>query len=261
VRLYSIFFRHATELTPTDTPEFKAWFRNSKVVNPDGTPKIVFHGTGSDFDEFQYSNDPGVPIDRLIGFHFAEDFNIAERFANGLYDGNKGKVLAVYLSLQNPKVVHQPVYSNGFRKPDQYAINEEVANVVFNEREDLFIDWMTKTRNITADVAKRVYETLQLGKIVTPEIAGSVNATEKPMSPGEYVNDFGLINVDKREIAKAYREIITSYGYDGLLYINTSPSEVKEGDNPTTYIALYPTQIKSIYNKGTWNPNSANIYE
>lgn len=36
-----------------DTPEFKAWFGDSKVVNPDGTPREVYHGTTRDFTVFK----------------------------------------------------------------------------------------------------------------------------------------------------------------------------------------------------------------
>ena len=32
-------------LRQTETPEFKRWFGKSKVVNPDGTPKVMYHGT------------------------------------------------------------------------------------------------------------------------------------------------------------------------------------------------------------------------
>ena len=34
------------------TPEFKRFFGNSKVVNPDGTPKVMYHGTARDITEF-----------------------------------------------------------------------------------------------------------------------------------------------------------------------------------------------------------------
>lgn len=38
----------------TDTPKFKRWFKQSVVANPDGTPRVVFHGTdvATDFTEF-----------------------------------------------------------------------------------------------------------------------------------------------------------------------------------------------------------------
>jgi len=34
------------------TPEFKRFFGNSKAVNPDGTPKVMYHGTARIIDEF-----------------------------------------------------------------------------------------------------------------------------------------------------------------------------------------------------------------
>ena len=35
------------------TKEFKKWFGNSKVVNADGTPKVMYHGTpNGNFDTF-----------------------------------------------------------------------------------------------------------------------------------------------------------------------------------------------------------------
>lgn len=38
-----------------DTPAFKAWFAGSKVVNQDGSPKVVCHGTTHAFDRFDPS--------------------------------------------------------------------------------------------------------------------------------------------------------------------------------------------------------------
>jgi len=36
----------------TDTPAFKKWFGKSKIVNADGTPKLMYHGTAHDISEF-----------------------------------------------------------------------------------------------------------------------------------------------------------------------------------------------------------------
>jgi len=36
-----------------DTPEFKQWFNDSKVINKDGTPKVMYHGTARDITEFK----------------------------------------------------------------------------------------------------------------------------------------------------------------------------------------------------------------
>lgn len=41
----------------TDTPAFRAWFKNSRVVDPDtGRPRVVYHGTTHDFDAFDLKN-------------------------------------------------------------------------------------------------------------------------------------------------------------------------------------------------------------
>ena len=40
-------------LRSTDTPEFKKWFGDSKIVNKDGTPKVMYHGTARDITEFR----------------------------------------------------------------------------------------------------------------------------------------------------------------------------------------------------------------
>ena len=41
---------------PWQTPQFRAWFGDSKVVNKDGTPKRVMHGTTHEFDQFSLHN-------------------------------------------------------------------------------------------------------------------------------------------------------------------------------------------------------------
>jgi hypothetical protein len=35
------------------TPEFKRWFGNSKIVDKDGNPKVMYHGTARDISEFR----------------------------------------------------------------------------------------------------------------------------------------------------------------------------------------------------------------
>lgn len=37
----------------TDTPEFRAWFGDSKVVDPEGKPLVVYHGTQTPFSSFR----------------------------------------------------------------------------------------------------------------------------------------------------------------------------------------------------------------
>lgn len=88
-----------------NTPEFKRWFGNSKVVDAEGKPLVVYHGTQQDFDAFQTSKRPKEP-----GIFFATKPEIASMYSGWDPQGNFhaddiGSVLPVYLKVDNPLLV------------------------------------------------------------------------------------------------------------------------------------------------------------
>lgn len=100
---------------------FKEWFENSKIVNKDGSPMIVYHGTKRDFDEFQ-SKDHRKDTS---GYYFTNDPKYAYVFMGydkdkeDLYKGTKDylknpthgeinpNIVPVYLSIQNPLILKE----------------------------------------------------------------------------------------------------------------------------------------------------------
>jgi hypothetical protein len=66
----------------TDTPEFRAWFGDSKVVDADGRPLVVYHGTGDEFDTFSKDYAGGL-------FHFTEDEHAARNYSRGAGGGRQ----------------------------------------------------------------------------------------------------------------------------------------------------------------------------
>jgi hypothetical protein len=70
-----------------DTPAFKKWFGESKVVDADGQPKIYYHGTNSEFNAFEKKKRK----EGLYGkaFYFSEDPKEAAGYGK--------KVIPVYL--------------------------------------------------------------------------------------------------------------------------------------------------------------------
>ena len=76
------------------TPEFKNWFGDSKIINDDGQPMVVYHGTDLEFDEFK---DVGKTNSRLLGdgFYFASDKQQAQTYGKNVYE--------VYLKIENPR--------------------------------------------------------------------------------------------------------------------------------------------------------------
>jgi len=87
----------------TNTPEFKAWFANSKIVSDDGeTPLVVYHGTQASFDTFK----PGTTTSlhggnsQMEGIYFTDSIDGASFYS--LVDNDNRFLKKVYLSIQNP---------------------------------------------------------------------------------------------------------------------------------------------------------------
>lgn len=65
-------------------PKFLLWFNGSKVVDDQGNPKRVFHGTNQPFEKFRhkYKGRNTQNISSLMGFFFSEDINEAKDYAD-----------------------------------------------------------------------------------------------------------------------------------------------------------------------------------
>lgn len=75
-----------------ETKQFKRWFGNSKVVNDDGTPKVMYHGTRAQFTVFDKSKARASGAYGK-GFYFTDSTSHA---------GTYGDQMAVYLKIDNP---------------------------------------------------------------------------------------------------------------------------------------------------------------
>ena len=89
----------------TESPYFKRWFGDSKVVDANGKPLVVYHGTEQSFNSFDFTK-IGRPGNGY-GFHFAESPVLAKHYANQLGVGITGKpkgamIYPVYLNIRNP---------------------------------------------------------------------------------------------------------------------------------------------------------------
>lgn len=102
--------RKAWKEKGVESPWFKRWFGDSKVVDESGKPLVVYHGTGTDFNAFSadkigsnFSDSMGAsnnPHDG--GFFFTSRKSSAKFFADGA--GDSPRVVEAYLNLQNPYI-------------------------------------------------------------------------------------------------------------------------------------------------------------
>jgi len=123
----------------TETPAFKAWFGDSKVVNADGSPMVVYHGTTADFAEFDHSraNDhagTGVPLGAMF---FTDSPEVAESYTkwqgewiSRFNDG--ANVMPSYLAIERPLVVDAKGerWSSILWKNEWMTLNELVQRVL-----------------------------------------------------------------------------------------------------------------------------------
>ena len=88
----------------TETPEFKRWFGDSKVVDAVGQPLVVYHGTAADFDSFDNAktgaNDRGLWGQ---GHYFAANPESANSYA--MRQGDEARVVPAYVSIKNPLIL------------------------------------------------------------------------------------------------------------------------------------------------------------
>lgn len=114
----------------TQSQQFKRWFgdwekhpdKASKVVNADGTPKVVYHGTSADFAIFDKRKAKEGAFGR--GFYFATSNGRAKAYGSG-------KIMETYLSIKNPYIVHD---SLGFTGEDyrnmqkQFGLQDKITD-------------------------------------------------------------------------------------------------------------------------------------
>ncbi len=224
---------------PIDSHEFKAWFKDSQVVDEDGKPLVMYHATRAEvasdgvkdqtFDAF---NTESVGE---LGAHFGNPEQAAGAIGGeDAYpeSGVPHRMYPVYLSIQHP-----------LRLEDMGGFS---AKNVLPQLRDLGV------------ISRKKY--LEL---------------EKLKSEAMYYEE------ESRKIEKEMQDAIISAGYDGVVYLNRregadffGPDGV-DGDDldsmtddevlnhfpdaADSWISFSPSQVKSVFNQGAWDPDDSRI--
>lgn len=102
----------ASRSRQVDTPEFKRWFGDSKVVDENGEPLVVYHGTDSRFKVFKMRE-----AELGLGAYFTDDREWASEFGSN--------VVPAYLSIKKPLLLTGPYGV----EVDQYGNDFDPANI------------------------------------------------------------------------------------------------------------------------------------
>jgi hypothetical protein len=204
----------------TQTKEFRNWFRNSKVVDKQGKPLVVYHGTPvGEFSEFMTD----VPIDKRNfiqskGAFFSSSTNTASE-----YTFNYRKMLPAAERLEQKKSEAMRAHIAA-----KQAGDTELAQK-YNDEYYKLHDLDMKTYPDMKDKLVRgpvypVYLSIQNPLIVDAE--------------GKYWYEV-MPDIYKKDLNE----------YDGIVFKNM----IEIGEPQDTYVVFKPEQVKSKFNQGTFN--------
>lgn len=216
--------------TDINTPEFKAWFGNSKVVDDAGQPLKMVHFSNNDFSQFDKSRAGLNNDESSIGFWFADrdDFAFNNENHPVKYD--------VYLKMENPLIIE------GSGTETNPWADTDIDNLdPYTKFEKMFNDLMYQDPRMWDE---RVYEPVYGGFETQRVKLHFSNFSEKK----------------QREVIKGITDKLKAQGYDGIIIKNTRFDSLNPDEGVNQYVVFEPNQIKSVYNQGTWNAGNDNIY-
>lgn len=94
------------EMKARDTrgAKFRRWFGQSKIVDANGKPRVVYHGSRANIETFNVSDGNG-----RAGAYFTSDAKYSSDYALGKPGGTAGaRTYPVYLKVENPFVIKGP---------------------------------------------------------------------------------------------------------------------------------------------------------
>ena len=217
-------------------PAFKKWFSGSKATNDAGAPIVVYHARSGDFGEFDTA---GRGKTKGTGSFFSSSPDVASTYAVGK-DEN---IVPVYLSMKSPVVIDV----NGAHWSDV----DMSAKVSMPEIK-------------VSDIEEQKLMAELTGATIDETATKTLPAAETTL--GDLMLNNKLIDkkVNTDTIARWARQM----GYDGVIIKNVIDSGPSGRYMPDAamepndvYVAFNPEQIKSVFNKGTWDPNDPRILD
>jgi hypothetical protein len=206
---------------PVWSDQFRAWFGDSVVVDEQGRPKIVYHGTKRDFEEFRSDVEAGRPeVGGMAGpgFFFTDDPKNAEGWAN-------------------------------------YSKSREEYRQQFIEKQAIARDRKaSKEERAEARAWMRDYNMWISGVNLMPVYLSLQNPMEFDAKNKSYSDIGGLERIIERAKKKGHDGLIVRNLLD-------SPTPGAPGPwRATQLVAFEPTQIKSaIGNTGEFDPENPSV--
>jgi hypothetical protein len=204
----------------------KEAFADSQIINSDGTPRVMYHGTGQEIKAFTTQNTRGGLIyftpnaDEASGFaaakgslEFKTDFQILAQENPGVFDLKTGKVL-------DARKLRKALKNDSYNYLDADAIAKNA----------------TKNKTSFAKEFERLYESNYQGDNVLPVYINAKKVLGSEDAPAMKWQDAEKLG------SKHFKD----KGYDAVW--------IEEGGQQKPSLAIFdPKLVKSIYNPGRFD--------
>ena len=165
---------------------FKEWFGDSKVVDENGEPLVVYHGTNADFNEFYRDKARSGWLSK--GFYFTDCIDEAKDYGDN--------IIKSYISMKNPFVIKGDVVNEygtiEWAKSTKEQFKEELSNIKNFKMED--VSKLLKEKGYDGIINAQhiaVFEPTQIKSIHN-------RGTFDPTNPNILEkNDYGLRHIEK----------------------------------------------------------------
>lgn len=210
---------------------FYKWFGDSKVVDEQGKPLVVYHGTDAEFDTF--GNYGANPQARIGAYFFTDDYMNADGYAGGEI------VMGVYLSLQNPLIIDAK--SQHWNDIDSKYGNT-TRDIALNEKVRKQYDGV-----IFKDVADNFAETDDIGNVYVAFESTQIKS----------VNNRGTFSEDTGNIY--FQKVLPNRGYVDYSYSVRSAQARENNILPKTLaskkLGIPASKIPDLYgtDRGEWH--------
>lgn len=219
-------------------PDFKPHEVNPVLLNEDGTPKVLYHGSPNDFNTFslEYLGTNGTA--EGYGFYFTDKRDIAEGYSHGTeaqrHQGADGKLFEVYLNIKKPLSKTEVTMTRSEFKKFLLEMNEQV------DEDGEPLDFLANYGDVEWEGLDNV-----MNNVMSVEYDGSDSDINMIHS---IINGSGSMKI-------VFDVLRKTTGYDGIIV-----EDANWGGDQTIYVAFHPEQIKSATdNIGTFDKKNSDI--
>ena len=204
---------------------FYKWFGDSKVVDEQGRPLVVYHGTSAEFDTFRKGN-----------IFTTDNQEVASEY------GSLG-AMPLYIKLENPLIVDAYGQSFGeiYNAEGMKKAYKDLTEEDYKKLADIFFDGDIKE-------AKEWYPQNEQGAVNLARAYG-----EKPRATNEWANYARKEGYDG-VIIKDVNDTVDISNIRATDYVAFNPNQIKSTSNRGAYSEsenIYKQDIKGTFNKST----------